>query len=494
MPSSFRTLPSFISDLKRFLKSDQILDSNIDLLLYNTDATSLFKQKPNLVVLPNNTNEVSKIIKLINNYHNDFHLNFVARGAGTGLSGGAIGTENSVIISIARLNKLIAYDENNSCALIETGLVNSALSKQIESSGLHFSPDPSSQDSCTIGGNIAENAGGIHCYKHGLTSEQILGLEMVMPNGDIEYFGSINAETCKAYDNSKTVGKIFSAKRSCLDLTKLLVGTEGTFGIVTKALVKLQPIPQSFITMQVSFKTVREAAELVAAVIKNGFKPTALEMIDYGAIQAVTRAFDLGLDENTKAVLLIELDGDNAEILLEAKAIKALIDKDFRPLQYKTTQDLKERKFLWKVRKGTVAAFGQLAPFWYLYDAVVPRSKIPEALTSIELIAAKYNLRLASVLHAADGNLHPNFLYDPDKDPTVIERIHKASHEVMSLCIRLGGVLSGEHGIGVEKRDYMPFMFSDADMQTMVNIRKIFDPLMISNPNKIFPLRFCKEC
>lgn len=494
MSNLYRTLPSFVHDLKKFLKLDQVLDSKIDLYLYDTDATSLFKQKPALVVLPNNTNEISRVIKLLNDYQNDIKLNFVARGAGTGLSGGAIGNENSIVISIARLNKLIAYDEVNSCALIETGLVNSALSKQIEHTGLHFSPDPSSQDSCTIGGNIAENAGGIHCYKHGVTSEQILGLEMVMPNGDIEYFGSINAQACKDYDLDKPVKKIFSAKRSCLDLTKLIVGTEGTFGIATKALVKLQPIAQSFITMQISFKSVREAAELVAAVIKHGFKPTALEMIDYGAIQAVNKAFDLGLDENTKAILLIELDGDNAEILLEAKSIKALVEKDFSPLQYKTTQDLKERKFLWKVRKGTVAAFGQLAPFWYLYDAVVPRSKIPEALTSIELIAAKYNLRLASVLHAADGNLHPNFLYDPAKDPRVIERIHKASHEVMELCIKLGGVLSGEHGIGVEKRDYMPFMFSDADMQTMINVRKIFDPLMISNPNKIFPLRFCKEC
>jgi glycolate oxidase len=217
-------------------------------------------------------------------------------------------------------------------------------------------------------------------------------------------------------------------------------------------------------------------------------------MIDHGAIEAVSKTFDLGLPSHTKAVLLIELDGNNAEVLLEAKLIKELINNKFLPIQYKETQDPQEKKFLWKVRKGTVAAFGQLAPFWYLYDAVVPRSKIPEALSGIERISEKYKLKLASVLHAADGNLHPNFLYDPDKDPTVIERIHQASHEVMKLCIALGGVLSGEHGIGIEKREYMPFMFSDADMETMLKVRQIFDPKMISNPQKIFPIRICKEC
>ncbi len=494
MRISVKTFTGFVHDLRKFLKPDQILDSNIDLYLYETDATSLFKQQAALVVLPNNASEISQIIKLINEYHQDIPINFVARGAGTGLSGGAIGNAHSVIISLARLNQLIAYDEINQIALIETGLVNSALSEQIKGTGLHFSPDPSSQDSCTIGGNIAENAGGIHCFKHGVTSEQILGLEIVLPNGEIVYTGTINAEACQKYAKGEEHHKIYSAKRSAVDLTKLFVGTEGTFGIATKALVRLQASPESFLTMQLCFKSVSEAAELVAAIIKYGFKPTAIEMIDQGAIEAVSKAFELGLPTHTKAVLLVELDGNHDEVLLEAKLIKELIEDKFHPIQYKETQDPKEKKFLWKVRKGTVAAFGQLAPFWYLYDAVVPRSKIPEALSEIERIAEKYQLKLASVLHAADGNLHPNFLYDPEKDLTVIERIHQASHEIMKLCIDLGGVLSGEHGIGVEKQEYMPFMFSEADMQTMLQVRQVFDPKMISNPNKIFPIRICKQC
>lgn len=483
--------------LKDFLKKDQILDSEIDLKLYDTDATSLFKSKAGLVLLPNNPQEISAIIKLINQINQDYgsekacfektdkitKLSFIARGAGTGLSGGAIGGKSSVIISIARLNKLLEFDSVNRTALIETGLVNSHLSRETKPEGLHFAPDPSSQDACTIGGNIAENAGGIHCYKHGVTSEQILGLEIVTADGDIEYLGAMNPKS--------------PGLRTCpLDFSKLFTGSEGTFGIATKALVKLQPIPESFLTIQACFDSAVTAGRAVSTIIKLGFKPTAIELIDAGAIEAVNSVYCLGFGENIKAVLLIELDGANDEVLLEASKIKDLLqdeNRDFGLLKYTETQDPEERKFLWKVRKGTVAAFGQIAPFWYLYDAVVPRSKIPEAMQKIEEIAKKYKLKLASVCHAADGNLHPNFLYDPEKDPTVIQRIHKASTEIMKLCIELGGVLSGEHGIGIEKQEYMPYMFSDADLKTMISVRKIFDPNMISNPDKIFPLRVCKE-
>lgn len=476
------------SHLKTFLNKDQILDKEIDLRIYDSDATSLFKQKPKLVLLPNNTEEVAKIIQVINKVNASNKdaepISFVARGAGTGLSGGAIAAENSVIISLARLNSLISFSEVNRTALVETGIVNASLSKLIKNSKLHFSPDPSSQDACTIGGNVAENAGGIHCFKHGLTSDQILGLEIVTAEGEIKYLGALDA-------NGETV------RTSNIDLAKLFVGSEGTFGIATKALVRLQAIPRSFITMKLSFATVIEAAEAVSSVMGAGFKPTALEMIDYGAIKAVNSAFNLGIPESVKAILLLELDGDNDEILLEAKDIKKLLFSEnirFTIIDFEETQDPTYKKFLWKVRKGTVAAFGQIAPFWYLYDSVVPRSKIPEAVTGIEKIAHKYNLILASVMHAADGNLHPNFLYDPDKDPDVVERIHHASKELMQLCINLGGVLSGEHGIGVEKQEYMPYMFSKNDMEQMLKVKKIFDPGKISNPNKIFPIRVCKNC
>ncbi|MCE2929475.1 MAG: FAD-binding protein [Candidatus Caenarcaniphilales bacterium] len=481
--------------LKDFLSQDQILDQEIDRFLYETDATSLFKNQAAMVLLPNNTNEVAKIIQAINiinleikefKQENIFKpeaknlstINFVARGAGTGLSGGAIGKESSVIISLARLNKLISYDAFNRTAVVETGLVNAHLSAHTKSQKLHFSPDPSSQEACTIGGNIAENAGGIHCYKHGLTSDQVLGLEIVTAQGQIEYLGEFHA----------------GFKNSRLDLARFFVGSEGTFGIATKALVKLQPIPESFITMQISFDSIAEATKFISAVIKAAFRPTALELIDSGAIEAVKAAYQLNLAPKTKAIVLLELDGNNSEIVEEAKLIREEILINFQILDLKTTQDQNERKFLWKVRKGTVAAFGQIAPFWYLYDAVVPRSKIPEAMREIEKISDKYKLKLATVAHAADGNLHPNFLYDPDKDPEVIERIHQASHEIMQLCIQLGGVLSGEHGIGLEKKEYMTFMFSSQELELMYSIRKIFDPDVISNPDKIFPIRICKEC
>ncbi len=463
-----------IKKLKAKLSPEQVLDSVTDKRLYDTDATSLFKNQALAITLPNNAEEVASIIQIINQsrtqgYH---ELNFVARGAGTGLSGGAIGNAHSIIISLARLTKILEINLENKTALIETGVINADLTRNLL--GLHFAPDPSSQNACTIGGNIAENAGGIHCYKYGVTSEHILGLEVVLADGNITQLG----------------GPL--TKQRNIDLAKLFTGSEGTFGIATKALVKLTPIPESFITMQLSFDSVEAAAELTKSIIASGFKPAALELIDKVAIAAVNKAYNLNIDPAVNAILLIELDGDADEVILEASKIKKLINQH-HILNYEETQDPKRKQELWKVRKGVAAAFGQIAPYWYLYDAVVPRSKIPEALKQIQAIADKHRLLQAGVAHAADGNLHPNFLYDPDKDPTVIERIFKASHEIMELCIDLGGTLSGEHGIGLEKREYMNYLWSQEDMAAMLKVRHAFDPEHIANPDKLFPIRICKE-
>lgn len=487
---------SFKRQLEKFLSRDQILDQGSDLRLYDTDATSLFKTKPLMVLLPNDSLEVARIIKTINEYNSENpndRLNFVARGAGTGLSGGAIAAKNSIIISLARLNKLLELDAVNRCALVETGIVNQSLSDLCQHEALHFAPDPSSQKACTIGGNIAENAGGIHCFKYGVTSDHILGLEVVLPNAQIIYLGALEKDSNE--DGYKINGRL---KADHMDLSGLFIGSEGTYGIATKALVRLTPNPESFLTMQICFDSVRGAAELVAAIIRYGYKPAALEMVDTVTIQAIDKAFDLGFAKEFKnqqlnAILLIELDGDNDEILVQAKKIKSLAMK-FKPLKYEETQDPARRTLLWKARKGAAAAFGQIAPYWYLYDAVVPRSKIPDALDGIKEIADRHNLLLANILHAGDGNLHPNFLYDPDKDPTVIERIHSASTEIMKLCVDMGGTLSGEHGIGVEKQEYMDYLFSSEDMETMIKVREVFDPEHSSNPNKLFPLRLCKYC
>ncbi len=463
-----------IAKLKTQLSSEQVLDSQTDLRLYDTDATSLFKNQALAITLPNNSEEVAIIVKTINEIRNQgyLELNFVARGAGTGLSGGAIGNADSIIISLARLTKILEINLNDKTALIETGVINADLSRNL--SRLHFAPDPSSQNACTIGGNIAENAGGIHCYKYGVTSEHILGLEVVLPDGNIIQLG----------------GPLI--KQRNIDLAKLFTGSEGTFGIATKALVKLTAIPESFITMQLSFNSVEAAAELTKSIIASGFKPAALELIDKVAIRAVDKAYKLNIDPLVNAILLIELDGDADEVLLDASKIKKII-KQNTILHYEETQNPKRKQELWKVRKGVAAAFGQIAPYWYLYDAVVPRSKIPDALREIQAIADKHQLLQAGVAHAADGNLHPNFLYDPDKDPTVIERIFKASHEIMQLCIDLGGTLSGEHGIGLEKREYMDYLWTKEDMAAMLNVRHAFDPEHIANPDKLFPIRICKE-
>ena len=515
-----------ITTLRTQLSSEQVLASPTDLRLYDTDATSLFKNQALAITLPNNTAEVASIIQTINQIRQQGYpeLNFVARGAGTGLSGGAIGNANSIIISLARLTQILKIDYQNKTALIETGVINADLSKNLDN--LHFAPDPSSQNACTIGGNIAENAGGIHCYKYGVTSEHILGLEIVLPDASIAYLGALNPCQGGHSDNKNNVvqHRQLQAKYSCnnrhkhlnIDLAKLFTGSEGTFGIATKALVKLTKVPESFITMQLSFNSVEAAAELTKSIIANGFSPAALEMIDAVAIEAVDKAYKLGINNNSSlraegeaihespclygarddktvnAILLIELNGDTDEVLLEASKIKKLINQK-QILKYEETQDPKRKQELWKVRKGVAAAFGQIAPYWYLYDAVVPRSQIPEALKQIQAIADKYQLLQAGMAHAADGNLHPNFLYDPDKDPTVIERIFKASHEIMRLCVDLGGTLSGEHGIGLEKREYMDYLWSHADMQTMLKLREAFDPDYIANPDKLFPIRICKE-
>ena len=465
---------------KKILNPEQILCSATELKIYDTDATALFKNKAYAVLIPTTVTQIQEIIKAINFFNEKYQQNisYLARGAGTGLSGGAIADEHTVIISVAALNKLIDIDHINQKALVETGLINSHLTQKTKKFNLQFSPDPSSQDACTIGGNVAENAGGIHCYKHGVSADQVLGIEYINHLGEICYLGELNSEI----------------KTTAIDFARFFSGSEGTFGIVTKVLVKLDCIAQSFITIQIACENTLDATKIVTAIIKHGLKPAALEMIDQGAIEAVNSSFKMGLSPKVKAILLIEFDGHNEELLISANELRDLVESRFDYLFMKSTQDPIERKKLWQIRKGTVAAFGQIAPFWYLYDSVVPRSKIPQAMLAIEDIAKKYNLKLASVCHAADGNLHPNFLYDPDKDPDVIARIHEASLEVMQMCILLGGVLSGEHGIGVEKRDYMPFMFSEAEMQWMLAVRKIFDPEMKNNPDKIFPIRVCKEC
>lgn len=467
-----------------FLNKDQILDDPVDLKLYETDATSLFPKQPRLVLLPNTVEEIQNTIKVINSYNSSnppHKVSFVARGAGTGLSGGALASDYSIIISLARFTKLIKVDYENNVVLVETGLVNATLNKVVKDSNLHFAPDPSSQQACTIGGNLAENAGGVHCFKYGVTSEHVLGIEMLSSDGELKYFGDLDSDLN------------YNLSSSDLNITALVVGSEGTFGIVTKALLRLTPLQDSFLTIQAAFTDTQACANLVSDLIKQGFKPAAIETVDNNAVKAINKAYNLGFSDDVKAVILIEIDGVLEEVIEDGLKIKNTVNK-YNPLQYEETQDPERRLKLWKVRKGAAAAFGKIAPFWYLYDLVVPRSKIPDALKGLEEIAEKYNLLLANILHAGDGNIHPNFLYDPYKDETVVERIHKASHEIMELCIHLGGTLSGEHGIGVEKQEYMGHLFSDTDMNKMLMLREVFDPNYISNPNKIFPIRICREC
>jgi FAD/FMN-containing dehydrogenase len=321
---------NLLKAFKKFLKQDQILVSSTDLKVYDTDATALFKNKAAGVLIAKTVEEIQEIIKTINEFNEEFeeNISYLARGAGTGLSGGAIADANTIIISVVALNKVIEIDPVNQTALIETGLINSHLSQKTKKYNLKFSPDPSSQDSCTIGGNIAENAGGIHCYKHGVSADQILGLEYINDQGEICLLGALNKE--------KTVADI--------DLGKFFSGSEGTFGIVTKALVKLDLVPDAFITLQIAAKNTLDASKMVSEIVKQGLKPAALEMIDAGAIEAVNSSFKMGLSEDVKAILLIEYDGHDEEVKINAQETIELVETRFDTIFIKTTQDTKVRK------------------------------------------------------------------------------------------------------------------------------------------------------
>jgi glycolate oxidase subunit GlcD len=386
-----------------------------------------------------------------------------------------------VLISLAKFDKIHQVNLEHKWAIVGAGLVNAKLTEYLKSSSMHFAPDPSSQLACTLGGNVAENAGGIHCFKYGMTVDHTLGLEYIDAEGNINYLGNLGA-------SDEYVPSSFN-----FDMTGFFVGSEGTLGIATKIMVKLSENPASCFTARICFVDPLEATRLVSEIIRSGLSPAALEIIDNYAVQAVNNSFKLGLATDIKSVLIIEFDGYKDEIVSEVEDLKQIII-NFQVADYGETFDPNERLKLWKVRKGAAAAFGQIAPYWYLYDFVVPRSKISAALSEVQLIAAKYKLVLANLIHAGDGNLHPNFLYDPVKEPDVLDRIHQASHEIMQVCTKLDGALSGEHGIGIEKKEFMKFMFNDEDLKMMLKARRVFDPQFLANPYKVFPNHVCGEC
>ena len=423
----------------------------------------VYTARPAAVVLPTTTNQIAEVVKLAN----EAGLPVVPRGAGTGLSGGAVAQTGGIVIAMTRMDKIIEIDRADGTALVEPGVINLELSEMTMRDGYFFAPDPSSQRACTIGGNVAENSGGPHCLKYGVTSNHILGLEVVLPDGRIAWLGG-NTLGIAGYD-----------------LTGTMVGSEGLLGIVTKALVRLTPAPEAITVMLAAFGDVETASEAVSRIIGAGIVPAALEMMDALTIEAVEPRYHAGYPMDAGAVLLIEIDGISEDVASIATEIEAICFAS-AAREVRIAIEQKERDLLWKGRKMALAAMGRLSPNYYLHDTVVPRTKLPATLARVGEISTEFGLRIANVFHAGDGNLHPLMLFDRHK-PGDVERVLGASHEILTYCVEVGGALSGEHGIGTEKRDYMTMVFTGDDLAAMAGIKNSFDPRGLFNPEKLFP-------
>ncbi|MEP6818593.1 MAG: FAD-linked oxidase C-terminal domain-containing protein [bacterium] len=464
-------MDTIIEELRSVVGSAAVLSEPDELLVYECDGLPQHKYLPRAVVFPSTTEETSAVMRVLA----AAGVPFTPRGAGTGLSGGALSLNRGVVIELARMRKILKIDEANRIAVVQPGVVNSHVSRAVAHLGLHYVPDPSSQPTCTIGGNIAENAGGIHCLKYGTTTDHVLGVKVVLAGGEVVDLAGGGTETAG------------------YDLLGVFVGSEGTFGIATEATLRLVPIPPAVRTLLAEFVEVNDASHAVSAIIAAGIMPAALEMMDHEIIRAVEASvFAAGLPLDAGAALLIELDGLEAGIDEEAEHVKSVC------LQYgardcRLARDENERKKLWAARKGAFGAIGRIAPDSMIQDAVVPRSRLPEVLDSVFQIAAKYQLRIANVFHAGDGNLHPLICFD-SRSADEVRSVKEAGRELMEVCVRAGGSITGEHGVGFDKRELLPLIFSEADMETMLRVRAAFDPPGLCNPGKIIPmLRGCGE-
>jgi glycolate oxidase len=442
-----------------------ILYKKSELLAYDCDGFTIHKHLPKAVVFPKNTEEVSKLVK----YCSDNGLPFLARGAGTGLSGGAIPINGEVIISMVRMKKLISVDLENRRAVVEPGFVNLKLTNSISDRGYYYAPDPSSQYCCTIGGNVAENAGGAHCLKYGVTTNHILGLEVVLPNGEII-----------------EVGKNGVLDEPGYDLLGLLTGSEGTLGIVTKITVRILKNPEGKQTVLAYFDKVEDGSKAVSNIISAGIVPAALEMMDKTAIEGVeAAAFPVGHPKDIEAVLLIEVDGIAAGIEEQIKQILEVCKKN-NVREVRAAKNEEERGRWWANRKTGFGAMGAISPDYLVQDGVIPRSKLPEVLRKIARISEESGLRIANIFHAGDGNLHPLVLFDARK-PGETDKALEAGSACLKACAEVGGTITGEHGVGIEKREEMRFVFKAEEILAQTNIREVFNPNNLLNAGKLFP-------
>jgi glycolate oxidase len=452
-----------VREFEKLLGPSSVLHRPEDLLLYEYDG-SVEKGRPNLVVFPTTTEDVSRIVKVAATYN----LPIVGRGAGTGLSGGALARTGGVMLVFARMNRILELDPENQRAVVQPGVVNHELTRAAEPHGLYFAPDPSSWKSCTIGGNVAENAGGPHTLAYGVTANHVTALELVLPDGEIVRVGSTQGDA-PGYD-----------------LAGLFVGSEGTLALVTEITVKLSRKPEAVKTLLAIFDSVDDAAETVADITARAITPSACEMLDGWTLRAVEDYIHASFPMDSAAVLLIEVEGLAETVAAQAAAITEVCNAH-HAREVRLARDDAERDLLWKGRKNAFGALGRLAPGNYVLDGVIPRSKLPQALRRIRQIGDQFGFQIGNIFHAGDGNLHPIILFDP-RDKPQFERALQAAAEIIRYCVEVGGALTGEHGVGMEKSELMPLLFSDADFDLMRRVHDAFNPDSALNPGKIFPL------
>jgi glycolate oxidase len=456
--------------LRKIVPHHAVIDSEVTLKAYESDGLTAYRQPPMLVVLPDTTAQVSDILR----YADAEGIKIVPRGAGTSLSGGALPLADGIVVGLAKFNKVLDIDFANRCAVVQPGVTNLAITRAVEHKGFYYAPDPSSQIACTIGGNVAENSGGVHCLKYGLTANNILGLEVVLPGGDIVRLGGKHLDS------------------DGYDLMGILTGSEGLLGIVTEVTVRILQKPETARAVLIGFPTSEDAGQCVADVISAGIIPGGMEMMDKPAIQAAEDFVHAGYPLDVEALLIVELDGPPAEVDALTERVRLIAERN-KASTLRVSQTEQERMLFWAGRKAAFPAVGRISPDYMCMDGTIPRKKLPEVLRGIEALSKQHRLRVANVFHAGDGNLHPLILFDANVGDE-LERAEAFGADILRLCVKVGGVLTGEHGVGVEKRDLMPDMFSETDLAVQQRVKCAFDAKGLLNPGKVFPtLHRCAE-
>ncbi len=470
LPETMRRRAEIISALKQICPGESVIDTQSEMRAYESDGLTAYKQLPLVVVLPETTAQVSAILK----YCHDNEVRVVPRGGGTSLSGGALPLEDGVLLAMGKFNRILEVDYDNRCVTAQPGVTNLGITNAVEHNGFYYAPDPSSQIACTIGGNVAENSGGVHCLKYGLTTNNILGIELVLISGEVLRIG----------------GKHLDA--AGYDLLGLMTGSEGLLGVVTEVTVRILQKPESARALLVGFPSSEDAGKCVADVISAGIIPGGMEMMDKPAIHAAEEFVHAGYPLDVEALLIVELDGPEAEVdhLIERVSTIAM---DNNSQSIRVSQSEEERLSFWAGRKAAFPAVGRISPDYYCMDGTIPRNQLPSVLAGMSKLSVKYGLRVANVFHAGDGNLHPLILYDANA-PGELEKAEDFGSDILRLCVKAGGVLTGEHGVGVEKRDLMPEMFSETDLDQQQRVKCAFDDKGLLNPGKVFPqLHRCAE-